>query len=78
MKNEIISNLSEILEHEDIYQAKRELKHLFDEFEKSKAEAIEEQKKIFDKELEDLSEEEKAEKHFEVQADPLDEEFEKH
>lgn len=77
MKNEIISNLSEILEHEDIYQAKRELKHLFDEFEKSKAEAIEEQKKIFDKELEDLSEEEKAEKHFEVQADPLDEEFER-
>ena len=46
MKKEIISHLSEILTHDDIYQAKRELKHLFYEYEKSKAEAIEEQKKI--------------------------------
>jgi len=77
MKKEIIEHLSDVLTHDDVYQAKRELKHLFDEFQKSKTEAVEKQRAEFDKELEGLSDEEKAEKHFEIQEDPLDEEFDR-
>lgn len=77
MKKDIISQLPEVLNHEDVYQAKRELKHLFDEFKKSQEQYLEDQRKVFDKELEALSDEEKAEKHFSPDEDPLDAEFEK-
>jgi hypothetical protein len=77
MKKEIISHLEDVLKHDDVYQAKRELKHLFDEFKKSKELDVEKQKEAFDNELEALSDEEKSEKHFSPVEDPLDEEFEK-
>ena len=39
MKKDIIGQLSEIANNEDVFQAKRELKHLFDEFGKEKEKA---------------------------------------
>lgn len=76
MKKEIINHLPEILTHEDVFQAKRELKHLFDEFQKAKEEKLKEERKQFETEISELSEEEKAEKHFTPVDDPQDEEFE--
>lgn len=77
MKKEIISHLSDLLTQEDVYQAKRELKHLLEEYDKAKEEFFAKQKSEFEKELVDLSEEEKEEKHYTPQEDPLDTEFEK-
>lgn len=77
MKKDIISQLSELISNEDVFHAKRELKHLFDEFEKAKEKAIDEERIAFEKELLELSDEEKADKHFAPSEDPLDEEFEK-
>lgn len=77
MKKEIISHLTEILNHEDVFQAKRELKHHFEEFERAKEIALESEKIEFEKELLKLPEEERADKHFVASEDPLDDEFEK-
>jgi hypothetical protein len=77
MKKEIISQLPELLNNEDVYQAKRELRHFFEEFKKFSDEEIERQKALFDSELEKLSEEEQSQAQFVPADDPLDEEFEK-
>ena len=76
MKKDIIGQLSEIANNEDVFQAKRELKHLFDEFGKEKEKAIEVERAEFEKMLSTLSDEEKSDKHFTPAEDPLDEEFE--
>lgn len=76
MKKEIISHLPEILTHADVFQAKRELKHLFEEFQTAKQKKLDEDHALFEKEIAELSDEEKAEKHFTPIEDPLDEEFE--
>ena len=76
MKKDIIDHLPEILDQEDVFQAKRELKHLFDEFQSAIKKKRDEEQEAFDKEIAKLSDEEKAGKHFEESVDPLDEEFE--
>jgi hypothetical protein len=77
MKKEIFSHLPDLLNQTDVYQAKRELKHLYDEFEKEKSAQLAEQRLAFEKEISELTEEEKQEKHFSPEEDPLDLEFEK-
>lgn len=74
-KVELISHLKELPDSNDVFQAKRELKHIFDLFEKVKKEDIEKQHEIFNESIASLSDEEKAKKHFEAEADPLDEGF---
>ena len=77
MKKDIISHLPELLNNEDVFQAKRELKHHFDEFEIAKKEDLEKARIEFEKSIAELSDEEKEGKHFSPEVDPLDEEFEK-
>jgi hypothetical protein len=76
MKKDLINQLSEILNHDDVFHAKHELKHLSEEFEKEKEKALEEEKEAFSKAHEALTEEEKEEHKFEAKVDSLDEEFE--
>jgi hypothetical protein len=76
-KIELILHLKELPENEDVFQAKRELKHIYELFDQAKAKGIDEQRQQFLDSLEELSEEEKAHKHFEAIADQYDEEFEK-
>ncbi len=77
MKKDLINQLSEILSHDDVFQAKRELKHLFDEFENEKEKIVQAARDDFEKEHVKLSDDEKAEHKFHESEDPLDEEFEK-
>ena len=74
-KVELINHLKELPDNNDVFQAKRELKHIFELFEKAKKEDIDEQHEIFNESIASLSDEEKAKKHFEEKPDPLDDEF---
>jgi hypothetical protein len=76
-KIELILHLKELPENEDVFQAKRELKHIYELFEQVKIKGIDEQRQQFLASLKELSEEEKAHKHFEAVADEYDKEFEK-
>ena len=58
MKKDLLNQLSEILSHEDVFQAKRELRHLFEEFEKEKERVLKEEHEKFEKEHSELSDEE--------------------
>lgn len=77
MKKDLINQLSEILSHEDVFQAKRELRHLFEEFEKEKERVNQADREEFEKVHAELSDEDKSEHKFQEKEDPLDEEFEK-
>lgn len=74
-KVELINHLKELPDNNDVFQAKRELKHIFELYEKAKKDSVDEQHEIFNESIASLSEEEKAEKHFEEKPDPLDEDF---
>ena len=76
-KIELIIHLKELPENEDVFQAKRELKHLYELFEKVKIKGVAEQRQRFNESLEALKEDEKANKHFEAKEDEFDIEFEK-
>jgi hypothetical protein len=75
-KKEIIDQIRQLSLSPDPYQARRELKHLFDEYEKLKEVFLEEQRKIFLDQQSELSEEEKRDYHFEPESDAIDKEFE--
>jgi len=74
-KQELISHLEELLNNEDVFHAKRELKHFYSEFEKAKTEKLNEEHKKFNEAREQLSEEEKGKAVFTEEPDPLDEVF---
>ncbi len=74
-KIELINHLKELPDNNDVFQAKRELKHIFDLFEKVKKEDVAEQHEIFNESIASLNDEEKAQKHYEEKTDPLDEDF---
>lgn len=74
-KVELITHLKELIENEDAFQAKRELKHIYELFEGVKNEAIEEQRQRFVESIAELSEEEKEKASFVEAVDPIDEEF---
>lgn len=76
-KKELINQLKDLTENPDVFQARRELKHLFDEFQKLKAIALETQRTTFHEAHELLSDEEKITHVFSEASDPLDDEFEK-
>lgn len=76
-KKELILHLKELPENEDVFQAKRELKHIYDLFDQVKIKGVEEQRLRFVESLESLPIEEKVETHFVAEADPDDDEFEK-
>ena len=75
-KSELIAHLKELTENEDVFQARRELKHIFELFEKAKARKIEEQRQLFLDEIVELPEEERNRKVFIPEPDPLDDLFE--
>jgi len=74
-KLELINHLKELPDNNDVFQAKRELKHIFDLYEAAKKEDVEKQHEEFNESIASLSEEEKPTKHFEEKPDPLDEDF---
>ena len=74
-KVELINHLKELPDNNDVFQAKRELKHIFDLYEDAKKADIEKQHEIFNESIASLSDTEKAGKHFEKKQDPLDEDF---
>jgi len=76
-KIELILHLKELPQNDDVFQAKRELKHIYELFDKAKVKSHEIQRVKFAEMLETLSEEEKADKQLVIEDDEYDKEFEK-